>query len=109
LYEAKRAIEALVRIGVAGDRLRLIVNHLDDMPDFSERELSRILAVPVHAKLPNAGDQLHQSVAQQKLIAENSEFGEQIGRLARQVAGRPEEKRKRRFSQLLSFAAGPQS
>ncbi len=103
LYEAKRTIGALRTAGFEAGRLRLIVNLVGGRQDFSESDLDRIFGIPIYAKLPGASQELHDACAQGKLLPENSNFRIQVAKLARKVAGIPDEKPKSRVSQLLSF------
>jgi len=50
LYEAKRAIDALVRAGVEGDRLRLIVNEIEETQALSGRQLNQVFGVQLKTR-----------------------------------------------------------
>jgi Flp pilus assembly CpaE family ATPase len=107
LYEAKRVIDALVRAGVEGDRLRLIVNEIVETHTFSGRQLNQVFGTEVYARLPRDSEELHKACVLRKLPREDSEIRQQIAALARNVAGLPEEKKARRTLQpLLSAFAG---
>ena len=105
LFETRRTIEALRNTGFVGDRLRLIVNQLGNSEEFRGRDLEQIYGIPVFAKLPEAGQELHNACVKGRLSAENSDYRGQIINLARKTAGLPEEKEKpkKTVMQLLSL------
>ena len=104
LYEAKRTIGTLLKAGFEADRLRLIVNQVSTTQQFSGSELGRLFGVPVYAKLPGAAQELDDACAQGKPIGGNSEYGVQVARLARKIAGLPEEASGGPLAQLRSLA-----
>jgi pilus assembly protein CpaE len=104
LYEAKRAIGALIEAGFDSDRLRIIVNQVSTTQGFSGSELGRLFGVPVFAKLPGAAQELHDACTQRKLLAASCDYRLQVARLARKVAGLPEEISVGTVSQLRSLA-----
>jgi Flp pilus assembly CpaE family ATPase len=104
LFEAKRVIGALLNAGLGADHLRLIVNQHAKSLEFPGSELSRLFAIPIYARLPGAGQELHDACTQRRLPVDNCAFRLQIAGLARKLAGLPEEKAKSRVSQFLSFA-----
>ena len=104
LYEAKRVIGALVRAGVEGDRLRLIVNEIEETHSLSGRQLNQIFGAQVYARLPRASEELHKACVLRKLPGEDSLIRREIAALARNVAGLPEKKSRRAIQPILSFA-----
>jgi len=106
LYEAKRVIDAVVRAGVEGDRLRLIVNEIEETHSLSGKQLTQIFGAQVYARLPRDSDQLHESCVQRKLPREGSKIRQQIAALARNLAGLPEKKTKRALQPLFSAFTG---
>jgi Flp pilus assembly CpaE family ATPase len=104
LYEAKRAIGGLIEAGFEADRLRIIVNQVSTTLGFSGSELGRLFGVPVFAKLPGAAQELHDACTQRKLLSASCEYRLQVARLARKVAGLPEEIPGGTVSQLRSLA-----
>lgn len=104
LYEAKRVIDALVRAGVEGDRLRLIVNEIEETQALSGRQLNQVFGVQVFARLPRDTEELHQACVLRKLPREDSGIRQQIAALARNMAGLPEKKTRRTFQPLFSLA-----
>ena len=97
-------IRALQKAGFEADRLRLIVNQFGDRNDYSGSELDRIFGILVYARLPGAAQELDEACVNARQLAENSEFRGHIARLARRMAGLPEEKLKSRVSQMFSLA-----
>jgi Flp pilus assembly CpaE family ATPase len=104
LYEAKRVIGALVTAGVEGDRLRLIVNEIEETHSMSGRELNQIFGAQVYARLPRASEELYKACVLRKLPDEDSPIRREIAALARNVAGLPEKKSRRAIQPILSFA-----
>jgi len=104
LYEAKRVIGALVRAGVEGDRLRLIVNEIEETHSLSGRQLNQIFGAQVYARLPRASEELHKACVLRKLPGKDSPIRREIAALARNVAGLPEKKSRRVIQPILSFA-----
>jgi Flp pilus assembly CpaE family ATPase len=104
LYEAKRVIDALVRAGVEGDRLRLIVNEIEETQALSGRQLNQVFGVQVHARLSRDTEELHKACVLRQLPREDSGIREQIAVLARNVAGLPEKKARRTFQPLFALA-----
>jgi pilus assembly protein CpaE len=106
LYEAKRVIDALARAGVEGDRLRLIVNEIEETHTLSGKQLTQIFGTQVYARLPHDSEELHESCVLRKLPREDSKIRQQIAALARNVAGLPEKKTKRALQPLFSAFTG---
>ena len=104
LYEAKRVIGALVRAGVEGDRLRLIVNEIEETHSLSGTQLNQIFGAQVYARLPRASEDLHKACVLRRLPAEDSPIRREIAALARTVAGLPEKKSRRAIQPIWSFA-----
>ena len=106
LYEAKRVIDALVRAGVEGDRLRLIVNEVEETHTFSGRQLNQVFGTEVYARLPRDSEELHKACVLRRLPGEDSGFRNQIAALARSMAGLPEKKARLALQPLLSVFTG---
>src|SRR6185503_19804894 len=102
LYETKRVIDALARAGVEGDRLRLIVNEMEETHSISGRELNQMFGTEVYTRLPGDGQQLHKACVLLTLPAEDSGIRQQIAALARNVAGLPEKKARGILQPLFS-------
>ncbi|HUQ95898.1 MAG TPA: response regulator, partial [Bryobacteraceae bacterium] len=104
LYEAKRSIDALRKMGFEGERLRVIVNQLTRTEEFSGNALGQLFGIPVYARFSAAAQELHDSCVQKRLPAVHSEFRVQMAGLARKMAGLQIEKPRSRVSQMFSFA-----
>jgi Flp pilus assembly CpaE family ATPase len=103
LFEAKRVMGGLRRAGIDAERILLIANQLANTPEFSSSELQQIFGMAPYAKLPDASPEFRDVRMQGRLPSENGVFRENIARLARRVAGLPEEESRRSLSQFLSF------
>jgi pilus assembly protein CpaE len=101
LFEAKRVMGGLRRAGIDADRILLIVNQLANTPDFSFTELQQIFGIAPYAKLPDVSPEFRDVRMQGRLPSENGVFRDNIGRLARKVAGLPEEESRRGLSQFF--------
>ncbi len=101
LFEAKRVMGALRRAEINAERMQLIVNQLANTPDFSPSELQQIFGIAPYAKLPDASPEFRDLRMQGRLPSENGVFRGNIARLARKVAGLPEEESRRGFSQFF--------
>lgn len=107
LFEAKRVMGGLRRADIDTERILLIVNQMANTQDFSQSELQQILGIAPYAKLPDASPEFRDLRTQGRLPSENGVFRGGIARLARRVAGLPEEDSRRGFSQFLSFGGKP--
>jgi Flp pilus assembly CpaE family ATPase len=105
LYEAKRVIDALVKTGVEGDRLRLIVNEIEETQPLSGGQLKQIFGTHVYARLTRDSEELHKACVLERLPREDSEIRQQIAALARKVAGLPEKKTSGALQPLFSAVA----
>lgn len=103
LYEARRAVATLVRAGIEADRIRLVVNRDKDPGGFNGAELSRMLGIPVYARLPDAGKELDEACAAGKFLLKTGAFRDHIDSLARKVADLPEPKQQGKVAKFLSF------
>src|SRR5258708_6674248 len=107
LYEARRAVAALMRAGIEAGRLKLVVNQDTDLGAYTSAELSQTLGIPVYARLPDAGNELHDACAAGKFLPNTGDFRGQIATLARHVAGLPERRQKGKVAKFLSFGNKP--
>src|SRR5712692_3118352 len=103
LFEAKRAIGAVMQAGIEPDRLRLVVNQDRNTQGLKGNELTKMLGVPVYASLPDAGQELQDACALGQLMPKTGDFRKQIASLTRKLAGLPEPKHKSKVVQFLSF------
>jgi Flp pilus assembly CpaE family ATPase len=90
LYETKRMIDGFLQAGLACDRIRPIVNKVDQSKPWVGGELSQMFGVQVHASLPRAGQELNEAYVERRLPAENTKIRKEIAKLARRMAGLPE-------------------
>jgi Flp pilus assembly CpaE family ATPase len=103
LYETSRVIDALSKAGCEKDRLRLIVNQMNEEQTPTTRELNQMLGVPVYSRLCAAAAELDNACSSGKLPAEGAPFRKQIAALARKLAGLPV-KPERSIASLFSLA-----
>jgi Flp pilus assembly CpaE family ATPase len=106
LYEARRAITALINSGIEIERLKLLINKDRDQ-GFNGVELSRMLGVQVYARIPEAARELNETCATGRFLPKTGDFREHIASLARRVAGLPESKPKGKVAKFLSFGTKP--
>jgi Flp pilus assembly CpaE family ATPase len=104
LYEAKRALDGLRAAGFQGDRIRMIVNQLSNYEDMPEGELQRLFGLPVYARFPPTGQELHEACVQRRLPAKNSVFRQRMADLARKMAKLQTEQPRSRVSRIFSFS-----
>ena len=102
-YEARRALEALAKAGMEGDRVRLIVNQADQAPALCRSDMRRVFGVEVYATTPKDAAELSQAMLARRPLSAKSALRVEIARMARRLAGLPEKKRRGPLSQLLSL------
>lgn len=90
LFETKRMIAGFVEAGLSRDRIRPIVNKVEQSKPWLGGELKQMFGVPVHASLPSAKQDLNEAYVERRLPAENTKIRKEIAKLARKVAGLPE-------------------
>lgn len=106
LYQAKRVIDALPAAGRDSERVRLIINQAEEIASpeaLSGSEMKGLFGIPVCARLPGDGQELHEAFLNRRLAPEQSEFRKHVGALARRLAGLPDPA-PRKGLHLLSFA-----
>jgi Flp pilus assembly CpaE family ATPase len=104
LYEAKRAVGALAKAGLGGERIRLIVNQADQAPALQQRDMSSIFGIEVYAMVPQDTAELQKALLARKPPAETSALRKQMAEVARRLAGLPKKKNRSPLSQLLSLS-----
>jgi Flp pilus assembly CpaE family ATPase len=102
LHEAKRVVEALAKAGIAGDRIRLIVNEADPSPAFSGLDMPSIFGAEVCASVSRDAEELRRSLLDRKPPAESGLLRREMARLARRLAGLPPRKRRGVFARMFS-------
>jgi Flp pilus assembly CpaE family ATPase len=90
LYGAKRMIDGFLQAGLSADRIRLIVNQVEQTQPWLAGELKQMFGLQVHASLPVAKQDLNEAYVERRLPAENTKLRREIARLARRAAGLPE-------------------
>jgi Flp pilus assembly CpaE family ATPase len=90
LFEAKRAIGALLKSGFAADRLRMVLNQVGKFSPFSGSELQKVFGVAVQAKLPADAHEMENDTLAMRLPRSQSAFGKEMAVLAQRLAGLPE-------------------
>jgi len=103
LYQTKRVADAMLKGGIDGERLRLVVHERKRHPELSGSELNKIFGIPVYARLQPDGDELDNACLAGKLPADRSPLRRQTSSLARKIAGLPEKKSGWGLPRLLSF------
>lgn len=96
LHQAKQIAETLLSSGYSRNHLRLIVNRAPKRMDIAERELEKMIGVPVYAAIPNNYPELYQCYSEGKLLARGSRLGQHIAELTRKLAGVDEESKPRK-------------
>jgi len=87
LNEAKSAARVLFEQGLDPDRLALILNQAPARPGFSQRELEKLLGIPVEAMLPECRQDFADSLEDGKRLGESRKFQKHVAQLAAAVAG----------------------
>jgi Flp pilus assembly CpaE family ATPase len=103
LHEAKRAVEVLSVSGVDRERIRLVVNQVDQAAEAQRAsDLVKFFGVEVYARLPYGGDALSTALAERKLPAESSAFRSAMRNVARKLSGLEETKHRGGLLSLLT-------
>jgi Flp pilus assembly CpaE family ATPase len=103
LHEAKRAVEVLSVSGVDRERIRLVINQVDQAAEAQRAsDLVKFFGVEVYARLPYGGDALSTALAERKLPAESSAFRSNIRNVARKLSGLEEIKHRGGLLSLLT-------
>jgi len=107
LHEAKNAIEVLCGSAVDRERVRLLVNHVDEATEpLPTSDLAKLFGVEVCARLPYEGAALSSALVERKLPAESSAFRSNVKGVARKLMGLEEIKRRGAIPGLVSFLTG---
>jgi pilus assembly protein CpaE len=100
LHQAKEIVQTLRLAGYGEKRLRLLLNRVPKNPEITQDELEGIFGLPVFGALPNDYQALYDAYAEGSLLPAEANLRRHIARMARKMAGVPEEPAKRRFSFL---------
>ena len=104
LHQCKQAVKFVGDRGLLPDRLRLAVNRREPSSAISDKELQNVFGVPVICTLPEAPDDLHNALLQNRLPSASGAYRQEVNRLAREFAGLPSDKPKTLRYQLSSIA-----
>jgi MinD-like ATPase involved in chromosome partitioning or flagellar assembly len=104
LYEARRTIDSMRDAGFDGDRIKLIVNQISNVPEYRGSEFDKLFGARVYAKFSPSAKELHESCLQRKPPARNSDFRIQMSALTSKIARLAPEKPRSIVSQLFSFS-----
>ena len=94
LYQAKRTVEALGRLGIGPDRIHMAVNAAGGSQSFTQSELKSVFGADVYATFPEAGEEIHAACLKKRLPDESSAIRRETAKVARRIAGLPELKPK---------------
>ena len=94
LYQAKRTVEALGRLGIGPDRIHMAVNAAGRSQSFTQSELKSVFGADVYATFPEAGEEIHAACLKKRLPDESSAIRRETAKVARRIAGLPELKPK---------------
>jgi pilus assembly protein CpaE len=101
LYQAKQFIRRMIEVGYSRHKLRLILNRVPKHHDFKPDEVQRSLGIAVYAELSERLE-LEEAYTAGRLLAPESELGQQFADLALRVAGvQAEEKPKSGWGSLF--------
>ncbi len=99
LHRAKTIARHLREAGFDKERLRLVLNRVPRRTDVTTEELEAALGIKVFDTVPNDYRALEEASAEDRLLAPDHPLRRRIARIARKLAGAPQEtKRKSRFS-----------
>ncbi|MEK7404731.1 MAG: AAA family ATPase [Acidobacteriota bacterium] len=98
LYQSKQILRTLLESGYGRNRLRVVLNRMPKRPEVTLDEVQKMLGLPVFAVLPNDYIRLYEAYAEGGLLPPNGELAASFARLAAQIAGLPERKKKSRLS-----------
>jgi Flp pilus assembly CpaE family ATPase len=104
LHEARRAVAAIRGSGWGGDNLGLAVSELPGNQRLSEAAVEEMVGLPASLHLPDSSADMEGLRTAEGLPKENSNYREQVARMARTVTGTPEEKpTTKRLAEMLGW------
>jgi pilus assembly protein CpaE len=98
LHQAKHIVQKLLQSGFAAERLRVVINRMNKNAELSIDELEKVLGHDIYSTVPDDYASLYESYSGGRMLEENSPVRRHLAKVARRIAGIPEEKGKRRFS-----------
>ncbi len=87
LQQTKQVVQAILDLGYARNRLRLILNRAPKRTDFDLGQVQRILGLPIFEMLPNAYPELFEAISAGNLLPAATDLGKSFTGLAAKVAG----------------------
>jgi pilus assembly protein CpaE len=97
LQQTKQIVQTLLDSGYKQERLRLILNRVPKRSGVRPEELQKMLGIPLYAVFPDAYGELDEAYSQGQLLSPQTSLGQDMGRLARKLAGVEERKKTRRI------------
>lgn len=98
LYRCQQMIRTLIEHGLSRDRVHLVVNRIGKNTELTRVEIEQMLNLPVSCELPDDSAALGDAYVEGKLLPPANDLARRIARIARRIAGIPEEAPKRRFT-----------
>lgn len=98
LHQTTRLLQSVLNTGFDRDRIRMVLNRVPRQPELSQKELEKMLGVPLYQTVPSEYQPLYEAYSDRKLAAPDSRLGRHFTQLARKITGVTEEKTKRKFS-----------
>jgi pilus assembly protein CpaE len=87
VHLARRRVEELLRIGVARDALKLVLNRAGSHAWIGAEEVGQVAGLPVSALLGNEYRAVSRAVLEGGVVARRSPLGRQFGELGREALG----------------------
>jgi pilus assembly protein CpaE len=87
VHLARRRVEELLRIGVARDALKLVLNRAGSHAWIGAEEVGQVAGLPVSALLGNEYRAVSRAVLEGGVVARRSTLGQQFGELGREALG----------------------
>lgn len=98
LYRSQQMIRTLLERGFTRDRVHLVVNRIGKSAQLTRDEIEQMLDLPVSFELPEDATALDDAYVEGKLLPASNDLAKRMARIARQIAGVPEEAPKRCFT-----------
>jgi pilus assembly protein CpaE len=87
LQQTKQVVQAVLDLGYARNRLKLILNRAPKRTDFDLAQVQKILGLPIYEMLPNAYPELFQATSEGNMLPAGTELGKSLSGLAGKIAG----------------------
>ena len=93
LYQARRILGKLLTLGLAQERVRLVLNRVHKQQQIRPGEAERALGWQIEAALPHDLESIEEAQGEGRLLSPRSEIGKRIAELAARTVGQaPAEK-----------------